>query len=72
MGRFAEGPPELAAEVRSRKPGGVSQVIDGERLRVAGVDEVSGAKKVTLRRDDEHPSSIADGNGSAPLGGALR
>ncbi len=54
MGRLAEGTPELAAEMRARQPGGSSQVVHGERIRVTGVDEVSGAKQVTLRRDEKH------------------
>ncbi len=54
MGGLAESAPELAAEMRPRQPGGSSQVVHGERIGVPGVDEVSGAKQVALRRDEEH------------------
>ena len=58
--RLAEGALELAAEVRARQPGGARQVVDVERLEVAGVGEVLGAEQVTGGRDERHRLSIDD------------
>src|SRR5262249_56267531 len=42
VGRLAEGAPELAAEVRAREACGTGEVIDAQRLEVAGVGEILG------------------------------
>ncbi len=47
--RLAEGPVELAAEVRRREMGGAGERRDVERLAVARVDEVLRAKEVPDR-----------------------
>ncbi len=45
-------------EVRARQPGGARQVVDVERLEVAGVREVLGAEQVTGGRNERHRPSI--------------
>ena len=44
--RLAEGAAKLAAEVGARKPGRPGEVIDTQRLTVAGVGEVPGAEQM--------------------------
>jgi hypothetical protein len=50
MRGLAEGAPELAAEVRRREVRRPGERRNVERILVAGVDEVLGAKKVAGRR----------------------
>ena len=52
--RLAEGAAELAAEVGAREAGGAGEVVDVERLGVAGVGEVLGAQQVAGGRDEGH------------------
>ena len=59
MRRFAEGSPELAAEVGAREPRGAGQVVDPQRLDVVRVGDVFRAKQVARWRGVDHPSSIA-------------
>lgn len=54
MRRLAEGTSELTAEMRGRKAGRPGQVGNGERLGVAGIDQIPGPQQVTLRRDETH------------------
>jgi hypothetical protein len=65
VGRFPERAPELAAEVRPREAGGAGEVVDVERLGVAGVRQVLGAEQVPGGRDEGHrrdntPPEMAD------------
>jgi hypothetical protein len=58
--RLAEGPPELAAEVRRREPRSARERRHVELLSVAGVDQVLRAEEMARRRDwRDHLSSIA-------------
>jgi hypothetical protein len=43
MGRLAERPPELAAEMGTREAGGGGHGVDVEWLRITTVDQVLGA-----------------------------
>ena len=54
MWRLAEGTPELAAEVGPREPRGGGQVVDAERLEVAGIGDIPGSQQVAGRRDEHH------------------
>ena len=54
MRRLAERAPELAAEVRAREAGGAGQIVDAERLEVAGVGEVLGAQQMAGGRNERH------------------
>jgi hypothetical protein len=56
MGRLAERPPELAAEMGAREAGGAGHVVDVERLGVTRVGQVSGAQQMPCRRDEGHAS----------------
>ena len=58
MGRLAERPPELAAEVGAREAGGAGHVVDVERLGVARVGEVLGAQQMPCRRGKGHASVL--------------
>ena len=65
--RLAERAPELAAEVRARQAGRAGQVVDAERLEVAGVGEVLGAQQVAGGRDERHRARLgahAEGAGT--------
>src|SRR3954468_9597513 len=65
MRRLAERAPELAAEVRLRQSRGGREVVDLERIAVAGVGEVLGAQQVACRRDWVHPAHACSmGKGS--------
>src|SRR2546421_6234467 len=57
--RLAEGPAELAAEVRSREARGPRQVLYAERFEIAAVGGILGAEQVAGRWDEGHRSSIA-------------
>jgi hypothetical protein len=52
--RLAEGAPELAAEVRTREACGAREVVDAQRLRVAGVGEILRPEQVPRRRNEVH------------------
>ena len=65
MRRLAEGAPELATEVGARQPGGVGQVVDPERLEVAGVGQVLRAQQVAGGRDEGRRQIVS------PSGGAV-
>ena len=58
MRRLAEGAPELAAEVGAREARRPGQVVDPERLEVAGVGQVLGAQQMAGGRDERHPRSL--------------
>jgi hypothetical protein len=55
---LAERPPELAAEMGGRKPGGPSQIGNRERLEVPGVGEILRSQQVAGGRHhrDQHSS----------------
>ena len=50
--RLAERTPELATEVRTREPRGSGEIVDRQRLEVAGVREVLRAEQMSCRRDE--------------------
>ena len=56
--RLAERAPELAAEVGAREARAAGEVVDVERLEVARVGEVLGAKQVAYGRREDHRVSI--------------
>ena len=58
MGRLAERPPELAAEMGAREAGGAGHVVDFERLGVTRVGQVLGAQQVPCGRDEGHASVL--------------
>jgi hypothetical protein len=49
---LAERPPELAAEVRAREAGGAGEIVDVERLEVAGVGQVFRLQQMAGRGDE--------------------
>jgi len=56
---FAEGAGGHPAEVRPGQTGRRGQVVDGDRLGVAGVDEVLGPHQVPGRWNPRHHASMA-------------
>ena len=54
MRRLSEGAAELAAEVGAGKAGRAGEVVDVERLEVAGIGQISGPKQVADGRNDDH------------------
>ena len=56
--RVAEGAAELAAEVSLGETRGPSEVLDVERLGIAGVGEVLGAQQVAGGRYERHRRSL--------------
>ena len=44
--------------MRAREAGGAGEVVDSERLEVARVGQVLGAKQMTDRRDEEHLDNL--------------
>jgi hypothetical protein len=52
--RLAERPPELAAEMRTRKSGRRREVVDPERVGVTGVGEVLRTEEVADGWNDDH------------------
>ena len=56
-GRFAERPGEHPTEMGPRQPGGGGQIVDGDRLGVAGVDQILGPLQITGRRHLRHAAN---------------
>jgi len=54
--RLAEGATELAAEVSARKAGGTGEILDTQRLEVAGVGEIPRAQQMADGRHEKHAS----------------
>ena len=57
--RLAERAPELAAEVRAREARRAREVVDVERLEVAGVGEVLGAQQMACGRYEGHDPTLS-------------
>lgn len=73
MRRFAEGPPELAAEVRPRQAGRGGEIVDGERLGVTGVGEVLRPQEVPRgRMEDQGTRGRAGGRHGASVAARRR
>jgi hypothetical protein len=64
---LAEGAPELAAEVSPGEARGRRHVVDVERLEIAGVGEILGAKEVPGGRYERHRQSLGPGSKLAGL-----
>lgn len=56
--RDPEGATELAAEVGAGEAGGGGEVVDIQRLEVAGVGQISGAEQMTGGGDERLPRSL--------------
>src|SRR5262245_38350564 len=64
VGRLAELAPELAAEMRGREPRSACKRLHVERLAIARVDQVLGAKQVAGWMGWTHLDSLGASQGS--------
>ena len=59
MGRLTERAPKLTAEMSPREPRRARQIVDAERLEVAGIREILGTREVAGRRNERHRNQYA-------------